>query len=570
MNVFELFATLSLDSTAFDKGLASAGEKASGTGSKVGGILGTVGKTAAAATAAVATAAAGATAAIASGVSQVASYGDNIDKMSQKLGMSATAYQEWDAVMQHAGTNIDSMQSAMKTLASAAETDKDAFDALGLSQEYLSGLSQEELFSATITALQGVSDETERTYLAGQLLGRGATELGPLLNMTAEETQSLKDRVHEIGGVLSDEAVKAAAGYQDSLQDMQTAMGGMKNSLLADFLPSVTTVMDGLTELFSGGDGMGLITEGIQAFADQMTAMLPQVLEIGAQLLTALGEAIITNLPTIADAATETILTLSMALIDHLPELVEAGIQILLSLIDGIIDALPELIPALVEVITKITETLLEHLPELVIAGVQLLIAVATGVVQTIPQLVQKTPEIIAAFGNGILQAASPLIDAGREMINRVKEGVQQLISSAVNWGRDLIQNFINGIFAKWNALKESVTNVAGTIASYLHFSEPDEGPLSNFSTYAPDMMATFAQGIRDNTWRVRDQIAESFNFGGMMTGPSLVGAGAGAGGGRDIHIVLELDGQAFGRAVYRANNDETQRVGLSLTGVRL
>jgi hypothetical protein len=57
----------------------------------------------------------------------VASYGDNIDKMSQKMGMSASAYQEWDAVMQHSGTSMETMKSSMKTLANAAETGNDAF-----------------------------------------------------------------------------------------------------------------------------------------------------------------------------------------------------------------------------------------------------------------------------------------------------------------------------------------------------------------------------------------------------------------------------------------------------------
>ena len=53
----------------------------------------------------------------------VAAYGDQVDKMSQKMGISATAYQEWNFVMQHAGASIDSLKSSMKTLATAAQTD---------------------------------------------------------------------------------------------------------------------------------------------------------------------------------------------------------------------------------------------------------------------------------------------------------------------------------------------------------------------------------------------------------------------------------------------------------------
>ena len=240
---------------------SDAGESAGGKfSSKFGLVLKTTGAVAAAGFGI----AAGAAGELVKQVSGVAAYGDNIDKMSQKLGMSATAYQEWAAVMEHSGTSIDAMQSSMKTLANAVENGNEAFDRLGISQEQLAGMNNEEIFAATITALQNVDNETERTYLAGQLLGRGATELGALLNTSAEETQAMRDRVHELGGVMSDEAVKNAAAFQDTLQDLKTSIGGVSRGLLTTFLPSVTQIMDGLTTLFSGGDGIQMIKDDRQ------------------------------------------------------------------------------------------------------------------------------------------------------------------------------------------------------------------------------------------------------------------------------------------------------------------
>ena len=133
------------------------------------------------------TAALGAGTALTSAASGVASYGDNIDKMSQKMNMTAEAYQEWDAVMQHSGTSMESMKASMKTLANAAETNNKAFKEIGITEKDLQTLNQQELFEKTIAGLQNMTDDTQRTYVAGKLLGKGATELGALLNTSAAD-----------------------------------------------------------------------------------------------------------------------------------------------------------------------------------------------------------------------------------------------------------------------------------------------------------------------------------------------------------------------------------------------
>lgn len=86
-------------------------------------------------------------------------------------------------------------------------------------------------------------------------------------------------------------------------------------------------------------------------------------------------------------------------------------------------------------------------------------------------------------------------------------ETLKSLPGKALQWGKDLIDNFISGIKSKLSALGDSVKGVGQTIRDFIGFSEPKKGPLSNFHTYAPDMMSLFAGGIRDNLWRVQDQL---------------------------------------------------------------
>ncbi|WP_289490262.1 hypothetical protein, partial [Klebsiella pneumoniae] len=73
-----------------------------------------------------------------------------------KMGISAEAYQEWDAVLQHSGTSIEAMKPAFKNLSKLAVDNAGAFEALGISEQEVANMSTEDLFAATVTGLQGM------------------------------------------------------------------------------------------------------------------------------------------------------------------------------------------------------------------------------------------------------------------------------------------------------------------------------------------------------------------------------------------------------------------------------
>lgn len=314
MNVYKLEAAIGLNSTEYQKGLKAAGESMSSMGDKIKSGAAAMAKVSVAAFTAITGAATATTAAIIKGVDAYTTYGDNVDKMSQKLNMSAQAYQEWSAIMEHSGTSVDSLQASMKTLANAVETGNDAFERLGISQEEIASMNNEQLFSRTITALQNVGNETERTYLAGQLLGRGATELGALLNTSAEDTEKMRQQVHELGGVMSDEAVKASAKYKDSIQDMKTAFKGLGRGLIADVVPAMTEISDGLTAIFTGDEnGTDLFMQGfdkaLASFGNSASKLKPIIQKVGEiavktipQIISSVGKALIKTAPELLSA----------------------------------------------------------------------------------------------------------------------------------------------------------------------------------------------------------------------------------------------------------------------------
>ena len=82
------------------------------------------------------------------------------------------------------------------------------------------------------------------------------------------------------------------------------------------------------------------------------------------------------------------------------------------------------------------------------------------------------------------------------EKIGAAVDFIKDLPSKALQWGRDLIQNFIDGIKNKIGAVGDAIGAVADKIASFIHFSLPDEGPLKNANTFMPDFVKLLTQGI--------------------------------------------------------------------------
>ena len=155
----------------------------------------------------------------------------------------------------------------------------------------------------------------------------------------------------------------------------------------------------------------------------------------------------------------------------------------------------------------------------------EILWAIITTLIDHAGDLLMATAEMLAALLRGIGEWIRPVAEKIRNIGQTIKDGFMSFVEKARNWGRDLIDNFVGGIKAKISAVTEAVSNVAGKVKNFLGFSEPDEGPLSNFHTYAPDMMKLFADGIKKNTSIVTDQIGKSFDFGDMYTAPAVGGA---------------------------------------------
>mgnify|MGYP002577051749 CR=1 FL=1 len=114
-------------------------------------------------------------------------------------------------------------------------------------------------------------------------------------------------------------------------------------------------------------------------------------------------------------------------------------------------------------------------------------------------------------ISTGLNNAKTTVVNWG----SNVKNTFTNLGRNASTWGKDLATNMATGIKNNIHKVTNAVTSVANKIKSFLHFTEPDEGPLSNFHTYMPDMIDLMVSGIKSNTNKIKNEME---NLAGTMS----------------------------------------------------
>lgn len=235
------------------------------------------------------------TAAFATGkklVQETMQQADTIDKMSQKIGISRQAYQEMDFVTSQCGASITNMKMGMKTLttqmqsaAQGSQTSVDAFDALGVSIYDSSGKlrNQEDMMWDAFTALQGMTNQTEKAAIANQLFGRAGSELMPMLNGSAGSIEQMRKQAHELGLVMSDETVDAGVKLTDTMDQAKRALSAVAMRIGGKLLPYAQAAGDYLlahlpqieSAAEKAGAFIGKMGDGIQWVADKSDVLIP-------------------------------------------------------------------------------------------------------------------------------------------------------------------------------------------------------------------------------------------------------------------------------------------------------
>ena len=262
-------------------------------------------------------------------------------------------------------------------------------------------------------------------------------------------------------------AMKAAA--QNVLGDWSTG---------ADLTASLQALTD-TARIYLVDNLLPMIGNMLQGIPQLVYTLVPEILQSGTELLSALAEGFTQGIPDFLASALPQLLSFTENLRENAGEFVNAGLDMITQLANGLIAGLPDLIAYVPDIIINICSIINDNMPKILAEGVSLVVQLGVGIVKAVPDLLANWKKILQAvlsvisavnwlnIGKRILTGvANGVKSMGSSMLNAFKGGfssalawIKSLPSQAVQWGKNLIQSFINGLTGKGNV----VGNVATT-----------------------------------------------------------------------------------------------------------
>lgn len=460
MNLLDLYAKITMDTSGYEKSLDDASSKASDFASKLKSGLATAAKVGAAALTAAATGVAALTKA---SIDQYAEYeqlvggvdtlfkaaSDKVqqyaDKAYETAGMSANEYM--NTVTSFSASLLQSLEGDTEAAAQKADqaiTDMaDNANKMGTSMEMIQN------------AYQGFAKQNY-TMLDNLKLGYGGTK---------EEMQRLLKDAEKLSGVKYD--LSSYADIVDAIHVVQTEMGitGTTAREASTTIQGSVASMKGawqnlVTAIAADGWDIGVYVDN---FVSSVKVVGQNVIPRVQQILSGIGELVTAIAPMIAQELPALISTV-------LPAMVSAGAQLLVGLVTGLITALPDLVAAVPQIVSALASAISANLPAILAAGQQLLTMFGSGIQSGVPQMVAQLPAAIDGFLGFITEQLPAVLDKGVEMLtelaNGIIAGIPQLLEQLplifesfetfitvnlpviLDKGMDLLFNFVDGIIA--------------------------------------------------------------------------------------------------------------------------
>lgn len=221
---------------------------------------------------------AAATAAVTALTVQSINYADELDELSQKLGISAEQLSKWAYAANLSGTDINTVARSVnllgRNLAEAADPASkmgETFAALRISVKDAAGnlRSAKDVLPEIADRFKALDNQTTETALAMQLFGRSGADLLEFLNRGSDGIAELEDELASLGGVISNDTAAAAAEFKDELDRLKIMGQGLGLQIAQRLLPTLIDTVQEFRQLVKEGD---LVANVVTVVSSAMTA----------------------------------------------------------------------------------------------------------------------------------------------------------------------------------------------------------------------------------------------------------------------------------------------------------
>ena len=310
------------------------------------------------------------------------------------------------------------------------------------------------------------------------------------------------DKYKELNGdiIAANEAqaefAQAQADLGEAVEPLNTKITEFKTTILSDFSPAIAQILTDITGVIDGTEGA----------TEQLSTSLGNLL---TEVLTKITEA----LPTIAEMATQIILTITQTLVEQLPAIVQAAITVFTTFVRSLADMLPTLIPTIVDAVILIVETLIDNIDLIIDAGIQLILGLADGLIAALPRLIDKIPVIIDKLLSAIISNIPKLLEAGVKLINTLGEGLIKAIPQLISKLPQIITSIVNGLIEGIPQLIQAGAEMlAGLFTGLLNPENIWNAVKSLFNSIIDGIKSLF--GIKSPSTVFRDEIGKNLALG--------------------------------------------------------
>lgn len=604
INLFDLFAKISLDTSEYDSGVKDVSKSGGSLASKLKNGLASAGKVAAAGIGAI-TAAAGAAVggllALESSTEEYRVAQGKLNTAFEAAGYGAeTAQQAYNSFYGILG-DTDTATEASQLLAKLADSAED----VSTWTDIAAGVAGTFGDSLPIEGLIEASNETAKVgqvtgVLADALNWAGISEddFNARLSACSSESERNQLIMDTLSGTYDEaseafyrnnEALVESRNNQAQLDATLATLGqtvsNVKNRLLTEFLPAISNVATAFSGMLSGAAGADQeFASAVQGLVNVAVSKLPEFLSMGVQILSSLASGIVQSIPTLVAAAPQIVAEIGEALTELLPQVLNMGVQLLDQLVSGIETGLPDMVARLPQIVDNFLSFLTEHLPDILDKGVEMLNSLVNGIINTIPQMVASLPKIITSFVTfiannlpkiieaginilvnliaGIIKAIPQLVAALPQIIAAIVDGIAALMGSIVDIGKNIVEGIWEGIQNAIGWFTDKITGFFSGIIDGVKGMLGIHSPSRVFADMGKNMALGLGQGWDNEYDRIRRDIEGGMDFGtasvdfassglgvasaGMVNGVSASGQGAGMSGGSITVNLMMPDGTKF------------------------